>query len=66
MKSPDPIPRHLALVAEIAELQHQQLESFAYATFAGFTSEQDIAHNIRADRMEALQRQLDPSQTRQK
>jgi len=64
MKSKDPTPRRSALVTEIAELQHQQLESFADATFAGFTSEQDIAHNIRSDRMEALQRQLDHSQTR--
>lgn len=50
--------RGSALVAEIAELQDQQLESFAAATFAGFTPEQNTAHNKRSDRMEALQRAL--------
>ena len=54
----EPTTRHSDLVAEIAELQHQQLESFADATFAGFTAEQNTAHNARADRMEALQREL--------
>ncbi|MCU1271856.1 MAG: hypothetical protein JWN74_3150 [Acidobacteriaceae bacterium] len=50
--------RGSALVAEIAELQDQQLESFADATFAGFTPEQDTAHNKRSDRIGALQRAL--------
>ena len=56
--------RHTELAAEIAELQHQQLESFAEATFAGWTPEQNTAHNERADRMEALQRVLDRHERR--
>ena len=54
----EPTTRHTELAAEIADLQRQQLESFAVATFAGFTPEQNAAHNDRADRMEALQRAL--------
>lgn len=50
--------RGSALVAEIAELQDQQLESFTDATFAGWTQEQNTAHNKRSDHMEALQREL--------
>jgi len=50
--------RRSELVAEIAELQDQQLESFAAATFAGFTPDQNTAHNKRSDQMEALQREL--------
>ena len=54
------INRRAELMAEIAELQHQQLESFAAATFAGFTSEQNTAHNQRSDHLEARQRALAP------
>jgi hypothetical protein len=47
-----------AALAEIVELQNQQLESFTAATFAGWTPEQNTAHNKRSDRMEALQCEL--------
>ena len=50
--------RRTELAAEIAELQDKQLESFAAATFGGFTPEQNTAHNKRSDHMEALQREL--------
>jgi hypothetical protein len=58
MKSKETTTRRSELTAEIAELQNQQLESFAAATFAGFTPEQNTAHLKRSDRMEALQRAL--------
>jgi len=51
-------PRRAELVAEIAELQRQQLESFGVATFAGWTPEQSTAHLNRSDRISALQREL--------
>ena len=50
--------RHLDLIAEIAALQQQQLESFAVVRFAGWTLEQSTAHLNRSDRILALQREL--------
>ena len=46
------------LVAEIGELQKLQLESFAKATFGGWTREQAIAHEERSHRILVLHREL--------
>jgi hypothetical protein len=62
MKSGESASRRSALVAEIAELQDQQLESFGAATFAGWTPEQNTAHNKRSDRMEDLRRELNSTE----
>jgi hypothetical protein len=63
MESRKATARRLALAAEIADLQGQQLESFAAATFSGWTPEQNTAHNKRSDRMSLLQRELNLMQT---
>lgn len=47
------------LIAEIAELQRLLLESFASATFGGWTTTQVAAHDERAERLERLVRELD-------
>jgi hypothetical protein len=46
------------LVAEIPELHKLQLESFAKATFGGWTREQGIAHEERSHRISVLQCEL--------
>jgi hypothetical protein len=50
--------KHTELVAEIAELHKLQLESFAKATFGGWTREQAIAHEERSRHISVLQREL--------
>jgi len=49
---------HAELVAEITELQRQQSEDSADAVFGGLTREQEVAHQLRADRLELLVSEL--------
>jgi hypothetical protein len=58
MKSRETAARRSELSAEIAELQNQQLKSFAAATFAGWTPEASTAHQKRSDRISVLQHEL--------
>jgi hypothetical protein len=46
------------LVAEIAKLHRLQLDSFAKATFGGWTREQEIAHDERSHGISVLQHEL--------
>jgi len=46
------------LVAEIVQLQTQQVDDLAEAVFGGWTREQEAAHQKRADRLEVLIREL--------
>lgn len=51
-------PKRARLVAEIAQLRRQQLESTENATFFGWTLEARTDHEKRADRIELLLLQL--------
>jgi hypothetical protein len=46
------------LLAEIAEIRRLQMESNREATFGGWTRQAEAAHEMRADRIAALGREL--------
>lgn len=46
------------LVAELAKLHEQQMESITNATFAGWTQEQKVEHEKRSGRILALSSEL--------
>ena len=50
--------RRAELVAELAKLHEQQMESITNATFAGWTSEQNVEHEKRSGRILALTSEL--------
>jgi hypothetical protein len=53
-----PDAKHAKLIAEIAALRKQQLESTENATYLGWTIETRAAHENRADLLERLCLQL--------
>ena len=55
MKSPD---TRAELVAELARLHEQQMELISNATFAGWTPEQNVEHEMRSGRILAVSSEL--------